>query len=469
MISRWDLSGPAAGRYKTRDIRMVNIKKQKRREKEAMRKDHKKMVACIGMSVMLAASVLQGCGGKSEQGTTAPAADSAGGATEASAEDQAPSNEDLLADMKEFATPDGSAKIHLTSDWTTEDMGVDFWLGAQSKNGADAVILMQFPKGGTMIPVTSMDSVKELVVESYGISGEEDTEAPEISAMKNVSAVTCTISADGESGDAYVAYGETDYAYYSVAFVSEKMDDDFIASIKASLSSFQEEPLEVEDNTTVEITDTVQWFNASYAVLTAVNGWDPNRFAGLPANDQSMELEKQMLDEWWGVTDRASADENLDWILSEGHRTGFAEDMGALADAGMADVAEGERVDFVKANFDVVDEEAESYANGFALYERFGENALAGWDYCRALSLMGYYYIAGYYTEEEALDKSLEIAQTLQPLFTSWDELMDSYLGGYEYWAGESAEERRGIYEELKSQADGPYRVDYGVTLEKTW
>lgn len=29
MISRWDLSGPAAGRYKTRDIRMVNIKNKK--------------------------------------------------------------------------------------------------------------------------------------------------------------------------------------------------------------------------------------------------------------------------------------------------------------------------------------------------------------------------------------------------------------------------------------------------------
>ncbi len=426
------------------------------------------MIACIGMSVMLAASMLQGCGGKSDKETGA-AVDIPGGATEDAVEDKAPSNEDLLADMKEFATPDGSAKIHLASDWSEEDMGVDSWLGVQSKDGADAVILMQFPKGGTMIPVTGMDSVKELVVEAYGISGEADTQAPEISAMKNVEAITCTISADGESGDGYVAYGETDYAYYSIIFVSEKMDDDFTASLKASLSSFEEEPLEVEDNTTVEVTDTVQWFNASYAVLTAVNGWDPNRFAGLPANDQSMELQKQMLDEWWGVTDRASADDNLDWILTEGHRADFNEEMGYLAEAGLSDVAEGERLAFVKENFDLMDEEAESYVNGYALYERFGENALAGWDYCRALSLMGYYYIAGYYTEVEALDKSLEIAQTLQPLFTSWDELMDSYLGGYEYWAGESSEERRGIYEELKGQADGPYRVDYGVTLEKTW
>ena len=35
-----------------------------------------------------------------------------------------------------------------------------------------------------------------------------------------------------------------------------------------------------------------------------------------------------------------------------------------------------------------------------------GENAITGWDYSRALSLMGYYYLAGYYSEQEALDKS---------------------------------------------------------------
>lgn len=82
---------------------------------------------------------------------------------------------------------------------------------------------------------------------------------------------------------------------------------------------------------------------------------------------------------------------------------------------------------------------------------------------------MGYYYHAGYYTEEEALDKSLEIAQTLQPLFGSWDELVDSYLAGYEYWSEESSEERRAIYEELKGEEDNPYAVDYTMTLEKTW
>ena len=143
-------------------------------------------------------------------------------------------------------------------------------------------------------------------------------------------------------------------------------------SIKASLSSFHEEPIEVENNFTAEITDTIRWFNASYAILTAANGWDTNLFGGLPANDQSTELEKQMLDEWWGVTDRASADENLEWILTEGHRADFAENMGILADAGVDSVAEEERADFIKENYDMTDEVAKIYADCLTLYEEKG-------------------------------------------------------------------------------------------------
>lgn len=63
----------------------------------------------------------------------------------------------------------------------------------------------------------------------------------------------------------------------------------------------------------------------------------------------------------------------------------------------------------------------------------------------------------------------MEIAQTIQPMFGSWDELMESYMRGYEYWAEESSDERRAIYEDLKSRTDNPYAVDYNMTLEKTW
>lgn len=93
----------------------------------------------------------------------------------------------------------------------------------------------------------------------------------------------------------------------------------------------------------------------------------------------------------------------------------------------------------------------------------------AGWDYSRAMSLLGFYYLAGYYTEEESLDYSLDLAKDIQNHFDSWDSFMESYFIGYEYWAGEDSDDRREIYEELKSSSDIPFQLDWNMTLEKTW
>lgn len=221
-----------------------------------------------------------------------------------------------------------------------------------------------------------------------------------------------------------------------------------------------------------EVSDTVKWFNASYAILTELNDWDYTMFGGMKANEINKQLEIALLDEWWGVTDRASADETLDWILTEGHRTGFAEDMLYLEELESEleeEMLDEERVFFYEYLFDIEEDEAQYLADSYSMYKEYGENAIDGWDYCRALNLMGYYYIAGYYTEQEALDKSLEIAEQVQPMFGSWDELIDSYLRGYEYWAEESSDERRAVYEDLKTRDDNPFAVDYNTTLEKTW
>ncbi len=110
-----------------------------------------------------------------------------------------------------------------------------------------------------------------------------------------------------------------------------------------------------------------------------------------------------------------------------------------------------------------------NYADWFAFYEQYGSDAAAGWDYSRAMSLLGYYYLAGYYTEEEALDQSMETAVVIQSTFDSWDDFMESYFLGYEYWAEESSDERRALYEEIKAASDSPFQLDWGMTFEKTW
>lgn len=401
-------------------------------------------IISLFMVLVLALTMLQGCGGK-------PA-----------------TTEELLADMQEFATPDGSASIYLNKDWVTEDVGSETFITAGSKDGKEAVLLMQFPKGG-IYPIDSRESLEELVETSYGMTDAQDADMISVPGMSNIKAVTCKVESDGTTAAGYLIYGETDYAYYSIGFIANKINDKNKASFAASLSKFAEVVPEVENNFTSEMTDTIRWFNAAYAVLTDLNGWDYNLFGGLPANEESAGVEQQLLKEWWDVTDKASADSTLDWILTEGHRSDFKANMETLASDGFADVAAEDRVSVLVDTYGQGEEDAQIFANAFDMYTNYGETAIDGWDYCRALSLMGYYYLAGYYTEQEALDKSLEIAQTMQPLFGSWDELMDSYLRGYEYWNGESSDERRSVYEDIKTRDDSPYAVDYNTSLTKTW
>lgn len=381
----------------------------------------------------------------------------------------AASTEDILADMKEYTSESGTLSIYLEDGWTTQDLGIDTWLGVQSQSNADEVVVTQLPKNQYNGAVNTLEDLQAMMEESFQITDAQPTDAPEVAGLTNLSAVTCNISSGTATGEAYIIYGESDYAFYMLAYSSKTITDENKASFDASCSTLKETPVEEENNFATEMTDTIRWFDATYAILTKLNNCDTQYFGGMAANEDNAAAAKESLESSWEVTDRASADETMDWILSEGHRADFKENMQSLVDAGIQNAAADGRKDFILENYEVTDEEAQHLADMYGYYEQYGENAIDAWDYCRALSLAAFYYHAGYYTEQEALDKSLEIAQIMQPLYTSWDEAMDSYLCGYEYWAEESSDERRTVYEELKGEADSLYNVDWNLAFEKTW
>ena len=373
--------------------------------------------------------------------------------------------------MKEFTSDDQTVSIRMNEEWSKEDMGTgnEGWIGATSKNGAEGVVVMQAAKNLYGASITDMDSWKELINASYTMSEMKLIDNPSVPGMDVSETYSCTMSLDGVKGEGHILYGETEYAYYSILYVAVKMNAAKTEYFNKVCASFTETAPEIEDLSSIENTETIQWFNNTCAVLTAANKWDYTMFGGLPANDNSKSIVKNLLSEWWDVTDHESAEETMDWLLGEGHRVSFAEDMDFLAENGLADVAEEDRVDMILDNFDVDEEGARSYADWFAFYEQYGPDAAAGWDYSRAMSLLGYYYLAGYYTEEEALNKSLETAKVIQGTFDSWDSFMESYFVGYEYWAEESSDDRREIYEEIKTASDSPFSLDWGMTLEKSW
>jgi hypothetical protein len=208
----------------------------------------------------------------------------------------------------------------------------------------------------------------------------------------------------------------------------------------------------------------ILWINGTYAVLTELNDEDYTLFGGMKANEVNKCIQIASLEQWWGVTDRASADETLNRLLDTGHRTDYASMMQALEENGASELQREELLGYLS---DLVGDEDGAYnlVNAYDNYVNYGAGAIDGWDYCRAVSLCGWYYIAGYYTEQEALDKSFEIALIIQKRFSSWDEMMDSYLRGYEYWANESGDARREIYEDIKTRNNNPYLLDWNLPL----
>ncbi len=371
--------------------------------------------------------------------------------------------------MKEFASKDQTVSIQMNETWDMEDLGAgaEGFIGAMNEDGSEVGIVVQMSKSVYGATITDMDSWKEMVQTIYPVSEAELVDNPAVPGMNVSETYCCTMTIDEVNGSGYLLYGETDYAYYCILYATTKMNTVKKEYYYRMCETFKETAPEVEE--TFENTETIQWFNNTCAVLTAVNNWDYTIFGGMPVNDTSKNAVQILLNDWWDVTNHETAEETMDWLLEEGHRISFAEDMDVLEEIGLADIPEAERIDIILDNFDVDQDGAHDYADWFVLYEQYGSDAVAGWDYSRAMSLLGYYYLAGYYTEEEALDKSLEVAVVIQDTFDSWDSFMESYFVGYEYWAGESSDERRAIYEGIKADSNSPFQLEWETALEKTW
>lgn len=373
--------------------------------------------------------------------------------------------------LADFTSEDGTISIQMNESWKTEDMGTENWLAAFNEEETEGIVALQLPKALYAGEINDMDDVKEMVEDSFEfeMSGTKEVEGLTVPGLSGLTTYSGAMTVEDVKGQAIVVYGETDYAFYSILYAAPKINKSKTEYFKNVCASFKETEPVADEIAAVPITDTIRWFNGTYAVLTRANGWDYNLVGGVSANTLGESIMQSMLDEWWEVTDKESADETMEWLLGEGHRVGFVDNMLYLEESGIKDVPAEGRKDFVFENFEVNEQEAQNYADWYNAFEEKGENAIAAWDYSRAMSLLGYYYLAGFYTQTDALDASYDLATFIQQEFDSWESFMESYMIGYEYWAEEGSEERREIYEEIKAASDSPYNLDWNLTFEKSW
>lgn len=221
--------------------------------------------------------------------------------------------------------------------------------------------------------------------------------------------------------------------------------------------------------------ETILWFNATYAPLTYSNGWDWRLISGLEPSEDNITTTDMLLRTSWSVWDEKSALETVDSLKTKGHREKCKVCMEQLEDWGLLEV---DSKDFVeKLSEKETDEDAGRYAIAYMMYQNdLDWEYITAWDLCRVNQLYAAYYLCGYMSYEEAMDASLENSLILQEMYGSWDEMMDAYMVGYQFWQGDlaisdesPAFKRYRYYEMLQEMPDGPYSLDWNMQLKKNW
>lgn len=410
----------------------------------------KKIVTLMLTVAIAATAVLSGCSGKS--GSTG--------------------EEETI---NKYTAQSGLYEVSLPGEWTEEDnSGLTDMLALSREDGASAIVLGLEKSQLSASAAADVESLEDFYgyVDSLLLNGTAatteltDADAIQLDAFTNSLAKEGTMTqSNGASGQVFVQCSETEAAYYTIVLSATKKYDDIVPPIKEKMGFAELEVAEVST-----LSDTLRWFNATYALITRLNGGDLNLVAGYEPGEAIESMVQEMLERDWEVTDKATLDESINWLLTEGHNK---DALDYITEVGADEMSAEELATAMDENA-FTDEQKTVLQSAFDAKAAYGDQAIAGWDLSRAMSLIGWGYLANYYTYEEAMDKSLETAQLIQTTFGSWDDFINSYFYGYSYWSGESAEdadsqaaERRQLYDQLKGE--GVYDVDWSLQLTKEW
>lgn len=222
--------------------------------------------------------------------------------------------------------------------------------------------------------------------------------------------------------------------------------------------------------------ETVLWFNATYAPLTYSNGCNWEIVGGMEPSEYNMKFNRQILSRDWGIEDADSAMEVIENLKENGHRAKCLECMEKLEELGILDEKDEDKFALELINSGI-EEDIYRYVIAYQMH-RGGLDAdyIAAWDLCRMNQLYADFYICGYMLYEEAMDASLENSIILQQMYSSWDEMLNAYLVGYQFRRNDlmltddsPTRKRYQCCVELYEMEDGPYTLDWNMELQKSW
>lgn len=204
------------------------------------------------------------------------------------------------------------------------------------------------------------------------------------------------------------------------------------------------------------LSPTLRWMNTAGSILIAANqhtnfhllaGWRYN-------NEFDRESIKRMLWEYWGIQGHETAIQEMRSLIDKGMRASYRREMMPLSYK-YQDYTELQLIEEARKTNPKADED--SYLPKLLLaWRRYGENALLGWDMGRCAYITQCCYLAGYISMQEMLDLCVDAGMKAQSFFQNWEEMMESYLLGGQFWQHEDRNdpksmtaERWKLYEQL--------------------
>ena len=82
--------------------------------------------------------------------------------------------------------------------------------------------------------------------------------------------------------------------------------------------------------------------------------------------------------------------------------------------------------------------------------QQYPKQGMLAWDLVRVLSIVGGAYMGGAMAYEEAVGIAFEACKRLQENFSSWDDMVNNYTLGYQFWRNKKKKDRLRYYKQLK-------------------
>ena len=148
-----------------------------------------------------------------------------------------------------------------------------------------------------------------------------------------------------------------------------------------------------------------------------------------PRDQDSDELVRSILQNYWGVESRDELIDTLQYLISRGHSMDYTRNLEVIAGSGSAEDLHTEDMD----EEDIAVSDAR-FAFTQAYAGHVGPEMLRGWDLGRAANVTRWGYFVGFISEEEARGILDQIADGCMEFFDSWRSYAQSYIFGSMYW-----------------------------------